>query len=902
MRRASSTNSSHSRLSEGAHGSRDRALERDRLYQRTLQEQWFREAEARSPNHAKVRQTPAILSNIAAELEPALPHSLRGIELIEAEIMHALPVFTNSEPANFSAEETSTLREVLYVLARVSHPSLGLAPTRLFRPTFCRFLLDSGLVDCNTVTSPGAARYHQAVRHFDAIAQPTRDVDGGPASASIDDIVTLIANLLGDMVMSASATRRFCETGLTETRRLAQAIVKKQRDRADEMVVGNKTVTSARFWDQAATSDFSGTVADWSQGMKLWSSIVATQTTPDAIRERCEQEAAIDNYLADMLVEPGVLHTMEAFQDLFTRLFEAYADESRQRWDADGRPSRAKHLAFAGFFRFCVDFGVFPSLCSFDYAKEAYRESECLEDLGRPPQRVEVRTFANAVNKVKMIKAMTNNRRSSCPLLDPYISQQLKAPVDKIPFEKLVASLELTWVERRFDLMTEQQRRLYSLLCALGDCAADRFQSVKNLLAREEDESTAWLPSLGAVQRNTSDCVVDGKTLSSALEKLDITHCWSEQELVEILKTLAPESDGSLRTSDMDKAVRTVREDALKRLVPGRLAQLSPDPGRGSSSPGAIRLAALGEEARRLEVEESNWPCRIDLSKQGSAYGATAFTEALFRIGFRYLHGTASPAQAAMTAGPKAQWFIANLRVRYRRELSMFQAVREAPTNVDTGSSTLLKRPGSGNEPPRVPGSRDLPQFNVERRPSSSIAAGERPTLCLPAIAEASSNSARSSTGSSMREEPFPEGASYATKRARLFEEEPDLFEGLPWSLVGFSLGEEEDGTLCGSGTGPACKACGHRQCSMGVGSVHCHLCSGVDEMLLRESPLWLALSRRRLREGRGGSLEGDPGADTPSPNAGSTKSSLSCGGSLGFGTLAASAPALTKGRRRSIA
>jgi len=55
--------------------------------------------------------------------------------------------------------------------------------------------------------------------------------------------------------------------------------------------------------------------------------------------------------------------------------------------------------------------------------------------------------------------------------------------------------------------------------------------------------------------------------------------------------------------------------------------------------------------------------------------------------------------------------------------------------------------------------------------------------------------------------------------------------------------------TSLGKGRGKRCATCGRFRNRQGVGSMHCHSCSGIDSMCLQDSAFWPLIMRRRLRQ-----------------------------------------------------
>ncbi|CAE8733884.1 unnamed protein product [Polarella glacialis] len=105
------------------------------------------------------------------------------------------------------------------------------------------------------------------------------------------------------------------------------------------------------------------------------------QCTPQCSAERLEHCLAVDRFLRDTLVEPGCIHVALKYGGLFRELFVAYCDEEKLHITHDEKTgvihrTPVPHMSFARFFRFCLDFSVFPNLCCFEDAWHAYRNAE----------------------------------------------------------------------------------------------------------------------------------------------------------------------------------------------------------------------------------------------------------------------------------------------------------------------------------------------------------------------------------------------------------------------------------------------------------------------------------------------------------------------------------------------
>lgn len=389
----------------------NRAIQRDRQYQLELQAEWKKALEKElGPALEHKHESPLFdfVKSPQNEDSSFVSTWLQNGPQLEAALTKALPV---CEAIPFPEIPTSThqrLNEALDLWATVSHPSLQSPPDRFFRPAFCRLLIDTGIVDCEQAA--GGVSYHRAVRCFDSMALSTCKADeagsggllGSLPCISFDHVCELVNQLLSHTRNPGLAQKNFFEQGLDSMSQIGQALLVRSRQRVKTRTSETAPTTGASINPNLVSTKyrkeclsihgappriFEGFVTDWTTGLDFWMHVGDTQTTFKAIEKQSSQEAALDNYIMDTIVEPGVLYFARVCEPIFSKLLDVYSDEKRKQWDDKGEMKHAKHLSFAAFFRFCVDFGLFPKLCSFEFAKRAYKEAECVEELGEPPPK-----------------------------------------------------------------------------------------------------------------------------------------------------------------------------------------------------------------------------------------------------------------------------------------------------------------------------------------------------------------------------------------------------------------------------------------------------------------------------------------------------------------------------------
>jgi len=293
----------------------------------------------------------------------------------------------------------------------------------ILRPIFCRFLLASKL--CGDETSQH--RYHDSVIAFDKHAVNLGAVVGMPRS----HLLLLIAKMLrekgdaqdaakggkkdeikyeydpvtGDMIEKRERPdyiKDFFSVTLphaldhVEGRKRKLDMKVAQMSAIEENAVPESVleeITSGNVWPPlppAAVSERQ--LKDWMAGVRRWQEELEEQVPARMLALRAHTETVLrGEVLSSQLLEPEVLHFTERFRPLFRHLFSAYQDwstpqallEAAEKTDADGEGSpevdddpHLGHLSFNAFFRFCVDFGIFPKHANFQEIQQVYNDAE----------------------------------------------------------------------------------------------------------------------------------------------------------------------------------------------------------------------------------------------------------------------------------------------------------------------------------------------------------------------------------------------------------------------------------------------------------------------------------------------------------------------------------------------
>lgn len=879
---------------------RERSLERfgglecDEKYQAELREVWERELGAdASTQSIKRRQMSQFFSFLRSSDADGLlsgagryiPKALRDFDF-ESDF-HGIE-FENSRTSDFDPRQGHMLRAVLRGYAQVSRP-LGRGPLtadtmasdRLYRPTFCRFLIDSRLASRRV---DGHLVYYQVVRYFDSIARAQRNGDGGKGptlgalrSASIEQCMRIISLVLGNSEHSTQEVWDYFETGLPEAYKVVQALLQQCRERT-EMATKLAAATQEEAGKPAASLRpfgspppmFTGSMKDWSKGLRNWIQTLELQGVPEAIARRIEQQFALESYLSDILVEPGVIHVSAMYSGVFRAIFDAYFDERRSSQDDHGnRSAPVPHMSFAAFFRFCVDLSVFPLLCSFDEARAAYKSAESLVEIPLPEEcddlteghsgslgepslfetpavrpRVsflDVEAIAHADDE-KAHKARDAARRpakdsstsdkggsaaagstsGSGPQDSSTESMARKGSqvLSEAPTPRVKSYIDLSWIRERFETMSSDRKRAYALLKAIDDLVADRFLSVRGLFLHAGVGGDLGEVSAGDVLQ--------------VLMEMHVGHGYDSASMQEFIKIVNPHSEeGVMETCDLEKAVTTVGEDFRTR-------NLEPASGRVGKQ---IGLSLLGDEARRSDGEDLRG--RVPVSHSPFAFGHAAFMECVLRLGMNHMHGSGVAIQAAVPGGAKGLWLIAFLHYQLekltdRAPLPVDPRLTPVATPKSMFSSSDSSRPGSRGILTAV-------SRSVEPWPIMGRATGA--PLALVSGGSSRPGTANKETDTEVPVERPPEGARYVSCLTRLLDSHPD--PSALFKLAPTGCGIHNSSAIADTSRAfELCTVCQRRRNRHGVGCVFCHVCSGVDQADLSQSLLYPVLQRRQLKKG----------------------------------------------------
>eukprot|EP00928_Gymnodinium_smaydae_P020527 TRINITY_DN17930_c0_g2_i1.p1 TRINITY_DN17930_c0_g2~~TRINITY_DN17930_c0_g2_i1.p1 ORF type:complete len:1313 (+),score=184.29 TRINITY_DN17930_c0_g2_i1:191-4129(+) len=288
----------------------------------------------------------------------------------------------------------------------------------VLRPLFCRFLLASKL--CGT----GSFKYHECVSAFDESATSMGTYLAMPRAIACNVIASIIMPKAGPRDPEAPPDPRlqkFFYCTLPEfqrhidsrSKRLADLSAQTEAVEVNEVPSEVLTGTSLEnIWPPLPPRSLSDKeLACWTSGVRQWEDELCQQSASRLLALRAHTETVTrGEILSSQLIEPEVLHFVSRFKPLFKNMFTAYRDwtlppkssppaSPSNPLSTERRPMsllpnptpkpRAEpypdpqeevdlgHMTFKQFFRFCIDFGLYPEHVNFEELSNIYSNAEC---------------------------------------------------------------------------------------------------------------------------------------------------------------------------------------------------------------------------------------------------------------------------------------------------------------------------------------------------------------------------------------------------------------------------------------------------------------------------------------------------------------------------------------------
>lgn len=304
----------------------------------------------------------------------------------------------------------------------------------ILRSTFCRFLLASKMCGCE---DPAHA-YHETIIFFDKYSTPLGAFAGMPRGR----VVEVITTMLFAKYVAPDSSMRTSWVG-SDSMKSAQSLehINSHKDKeegyrppfvrrflSETLAAASSHSSARRKWLEIAAKQMPEIVPeevpaaileevgdqsklwpplpprfitekelpDWMRGMRRWQEECEARSPAQILALRAHTENVLHGeILTNQLLEPEVLHFATRFRPLFEKLFASYADfptpdvlrESGEQTQGGPSPSKDQpigHMSFSAFFRFCVDFGLFPRHAAFQEIKTIYNDAECVTSIPKP--------------------------------------------------------------------------------------------------------------------------------------------------------------------------------------------------------------------------------------------------------------------------------------------------------------------------------------------------------------------------------------------------------------------------------------------------------------------------------------------------------------------------------------
>lgn len=244
------------------------------------------------------------------------------------------------------------------------------------RHTFCRFVLDLGLIDQDRVP------FFWAVSLFDEAAQPLRwfspdqfTVRPVPFRQIVNQwrLVSVLDMILCQIFGDDSRSAFFSSLLAIARMRLPRYVIEEgglDDSFFAQLGSGSDPVflstDSSNLGDTADIVKLDSVIPAWMRNgtTEIPSSLCTSASSSDLARE----EQARDQSFRSMVVEPEVLHVLTQHQELFTQLHACYADG-------------AGHMSLSRFHQFCLDFHLIPAVTSSHCVQTYYATVQCVDIL-----------------------------------------------------------------------------------------------------------------------------------------------------------------------------------------------------------------------------------------------------------------------------------------------------------------------------------------------------------------------------------------------------------------------------------------------------------------------------------------------------------------------------------------
>jgi len=383
------------------------AIERDMQYGKTRTADMLSSLDAKElhkTDDVQRRQLEVLFSEVP-DFEQHLPQSLRQTDMLP-------PDFTKEEERqsrnlaeksntnfgdhtwkagqqmrwSFSRPQVQLLSQIssLWIRAMMG-PSFSVG---MDRPTFCRFILDLGLVDQHDVP------FFWAVSLFDEVARPMRCCPPDAPLAHVEPLKPVASRWVLISVLDLLCKQHF-KTDEKRTKfllsllkiamlRLPAYVIEEGglNEEALMHLANGEEVPSRAETVMSETRHHRDSV-DGNDGEEEAGGAQGAGTRgEDAADEKDVSEQDLlraammrDQRVAAMLVEPEVLHLVAQHEKMFRSLHACYADEHG-------------HMTFAMLLQFCLDFHLVPKISPAHYLEKVYEGALSLDRGKKRPRAV----------------------------------------------------------------------------------------------------------------------------------------------------------------------------------------------------------------------------------------------------------------------------------------------------------------------------------------------------------------------------------------------------------------------------------------------------------------------------------------------------------------------------------
>lgn len=804
------------------------------------------------------------------------------------------PSFSMAIGVELQGNQATALRELIGGFVEASKPSPQLDNEHVFRPTWCRFVLDCFVLRAPS-DSTGWPSFHYAVRHFDSVSHPwahphqTSEDHIGPKVGStmcvhIEQCCVLVSVLLGGIDDPVEGTRFFFDAIVPQVVQLQRCMKedheerlqietpRDSKDEEEEITEENaerilKQRDKKKFeWLNQRKPTCVMSVKLWFTGLHNWRETVEHANSHYERQKHKKRRHAFSGFLEDMIIEPDTFHFVEMFQGLFKHLYQTYADMRKlQRTDTHGNLCDY-HMRFPAFFRFCIDFGLFP-LCSYEEIKRIYLGAVCFMELQQEVP-VEPDSPATIFSPTTSTSSMQQRKKPSAlqkGATTGKLAEQPKLPRGKSsPLRAAATSTQSTPVGVQLGksprstpgvvngstpgaqsvapktFMRASSEPTSSNKTPKGAAKGKSHDGPKQSAKPAID--TAWVDkpfnkmsqaeihaydTLAAIHgyvrdrfqrvedffqslRVENEGLVDEYEFLKGLQHMHLEHDLSVEEIREVMRIIDPDHSTHVDVRDLQKVCRRVDKNRLSRL---------PEDERDHHTAKSVQDSLFTKVNRHLKDPGMH----VAVDAVDIAFGHACFMECILKIVMLHLSSSGCSVQCVAPTYMKCLWLISFLHFTYQEQVERHE---ELGLNQKRPWSQSSTRPTTSQESTR-------PATRETNRPAGESSAS-LPRRASKNVVEPFMFEKVKEDLTKVEKKTHEPGqiVSYTSPLEQLISERPNLFDEWPQHPKHPRYGK--------------CSLCGRRPWS-GWGSGMCHGCSVVDEMTLQEGPLYPIFERRRI-------------------------------------------------------